>query len=319
MCALSCVSRRLWGILIMINSIFILVQCVALLRESELPATSLESMLATGQIVFVSTRDGNEEIYIMNADGSSQTRLTHNPAADRYPSFSPDGQYIVFVSERAGKNYLYRMRLDGSEQVQLTDHETFVAEPRWSPDGEWIAFISGGLQLYIMRPDGSGITQLTESSAYHGYPTWSADSKKLLFASTQSNEVGIVDNNLYTLNLTDRMITRVTFTTATYDQPAWSPDERYIAFTDRHSRKIYLLDVSSQEITPLLSSDPALDTASTPPEITPSWLPDSEHLVFSWYQEGNAELYVINIFTRELTRLTHNSANDYAPDWGTQP
>src|SRR5215213_8887457 len=67
-----------------------------------------------GKISFDSTRDGNTEIYVMNADGSQPTRLTDNPAIDRDAAFSPDGRRIAFVSERDGNSEVYHMNADGS-------------------------------------------------------------------------------------------------------------------------------------------------------------------------------------------------------------
>src|SRR5919108_5946507 len=70
-----------------------------------------------GKISFDSTRDGNTEIYVMNADGSEQTRLTDELAIDRDAAFSPDGQRIAFVSERDGNSEVYVMNADGSGQT----------------------------------------------------------------------------------------------------------------------------------------------------------------------------------------------------------
>src|SRR2546430_1154582 len=58
-----------------------------------------QAAAAAPQIAFTSERDGNAEIYVMNADGSAQTRLTNNTQSDEYPSWSPDGQRIVFTGD----------------------------------------------------------------------------------------------------------------------------------------------------------------------------------------------------------------------------
>ncbi|MDQ3854540.1 MAG: hypothetical protein M3299_17110, partial [Thermoproteota archaeon] len=93
------------------------------------------------QIVFFSERDGNQEIYIMNAaDGSNQTRLTSVNASDSDPSWSPDGAKIAFESDREGNSNIYVMNTDGSGLTQLTDNLANYSNPRWSPDGTKIAF-----------------------------------------------------------------------------------------------------------------------------------------------------------------------------------
>ena len=73
-----------------------------------------------GKISFSTRRDGNYEIYIMNADGSSQTRVTFNEADDFNPAISPDGARIVFGSRRDGVNQIYTMNVDGSNLTRLT-------------------------------------------------------------------------------------------------------------------------------------------------------------------------------------------------------
>jgi Tol biopolymer transport system component len=68
------------------------------------------------KIVFISTHDGDPEIFLMNADGTGLKKLTDNTAVDAAPSWSPDGRKIVFTSDRGGSFELYRMNSDGSQQ-----------------------------------------------------------------------------------------------------------------------------------------------------------------------------------------------------------
>jgi Tol biopolymer transport system component len=83
------------------------------------------------KIVFVSERDGNKEIYIMNRDSSAQTRLTSNAARDTSPVFSPDGQKIAWVSNRDGDNEIYVMNTDGSGQLKITNNTADDNFPHW--------------------------------------------------------------------------------------------------------------------------------------------------------------------------------------------
>ena len=78
---------------------------------------SLPSWSPDGRkIVFVSERDGNFEVYVMNADGSGQQSLTRHPGHDSAPSWSSDGRKIAFTTKRDGNFEVYVMNADGSEQ-----------------------------------------------------------------------------------------------------------------------------------------------------------------------------------------------------------
>ena len=84
-------------------------------------------------IAFTSDRDGNEEIYTMNADGSNVTRLTDDAGRNKRPTWSPDGRMIAFYSDRSGNFEVYVMAIDGSGVTQLTDHPDFDGFPSWQP------------------------------------------------------------------------------------------------------------------------------------------------------------------------------------------
>ena len=73
-----------------------------------------------GRIAFDSDRDGNDEIYVMNADGTGQTRLTNNVVSDLQSAWSPDGTKIAFQSTRDGNPEIYAMNADGTAPTRLT-------------------------------------------------------------------------------------------------------------------------------------------------------------------------------------------------------
>jgi len=91
------------------------------------------------RIVFTSTKSGNQDIWIMNADGGDQKQLTVDAGANFSPSASMDGRYIVFVSDRAGSPNIWRMDVDGSNPKRLTNG-SLDRWPRCSPDGRWVFY-----------------------------------------------------------------------------------------------------------------------------------------------------------------------------------
>ena len=152
------------------------------------------------RIAFASTGDGDWEIYVMNADGTGQTRLTVNTADDFSPAWSPDGGKIAFVSGRDGNFDIYVMNADGSGQTPLTNNPADEFDPDWSPDGIKIAFFSlrddGDEEIYVMTADGTGQTRLTTSIADENAPRWSPDSNKIAFQTLRDGNYEIYVMNV---------------------------------------------------------------------------------------------------------------------------
>src|SRR5690606_7943540 len=117
------------------------------------------------QIAFVSERDGNQDIYIMDADGSNVVNLTNHPDADFWPVWSPEGNHIVFQSMRDRPKkvaQIYKTDVKGTRSVNLTSTLFHAFDPVWSPDGTHIAFVSTD-GIYTMNNDGTNIVNLTNS------------------------------------------------------------------------------------------------------------------------------------------------------------
>jgi uncharacterized protein YjdB len=118
------------------------------------------------RIAYVTSRDGNAEIYVMNADGTEPTRLTTEPQADGRPVFTPDGQAILFHSYRtAGKQQVWAVNVDGSGLTQLT-RDSVNSSPAVSPDGQIVAYVSlrnKTYDIWLMSRDGSNQRQFTRS------------------------------------------------------------------------------------------------------------------------------------------------------------
>ena len=109
-------------------------------------------------IAFTSTRDGQPEVYVMDADGSNAARLTNSPGLDGDPSFTADGQAVVFHSQRTGHRQIYLQPITSSVAVPLTQEPADNSQPSMSPDGEVIAFVSnrdGNNHIWLMAKDGT--------------------------------------------------------------------------------------------------------------------------------------------------------------------
>lgn len=202
------------------------------------------------RVAFVSDRDGNQEIYVVNIDGSSLRRLTYTSAPDKWPVWSPDGQRIAFDSERDGNREIYVMHADGSGVFRVTNHWAEDGAPAWSPDGKELVFHSdrdGNHEIYVMQANGSNVQRLTYHPGNEWTPSWSPDGSRIAFVGyhdSQSAEIFVMDvNGENQRNLTNHP--------AEDAVPVWSPDGRQIAFESRRDGHLQVYVMNSDGSNPL--------------------------------------------------------------------
>jgi dipeptidyl aminopeptidase/acylaminoacyl peptidase len=149
------------------------------------------------RFAFTSTRDGNQEIYTMNIDGTAQTRLTNNTGNDNSPTWSPDGQKVAFSrAPRFTTDYVvYVMNADGTDQTAVAAG----SDPDWSPDGTKFVLsrgVSGFADVYVMNVDGSGVAQLTGGGfQIDQFPAWSPDGTQIVYQSVPGSTPNIMVMN----------------------------------------------------------------------------------------------------------------------------
>ncbi len=188
------------------------------------------------------TAEENTEIYVMDADGGNQRRLTHYTGLDTCPDWHPDGSQIAFTSTRDGNFNIYVMDTDGSNVKQVTDLK-FAARPRWSPDGKRIAFegYMGGNQrnIYVINANGTAPFRVSKPrpKAHMFLGDWSPDGKQVLYKETVNANLANSFAVIATLNLVgqrkvkhwDRLLVpRMPFQTTTF-----SADGKSILFAGK--------------------------------------------------------------------------------------
>ncbi len=261
--------------------------------------TSTPNTANIEKIVFVSNRDGNDEIYIMNADGTNQKRLTNTSYDEGNPSLSPDGKKVVFPRVINGKGSLFTINSDGSNEISLTDGASQPSlgdfAPNWSPDGTKIVYhsrISGSAQIHKINMDGTGKTKLT-SVGENYLPKWSPDGSKIVFASTRDNS-----SQIYLMNSDGS--NQKWFVTGL--SPSWSPDGTKILYAFNNGIYIANDDGTSPNRITNLSNNAGSDRYQ-------KWLP-SNKIIFCSTRLGNWQIYSMNPDGLNQVKLSNNQANE---------
>ena len=283
-----------------------------------------------GVIAFSSNRDGNMDIYLMNANGSGQRRLTTHTSDDYWPSWSPDSNKIAFASERDGNFDIYSIEAPGIIRDQeideslyklqrITENPATDLEPAWSPNGDYIAFMSdrdGNWEIYILEIDRDGsnpgaVHRLTNHKANDWLPCWSPDGTQIAFMSDRDG-----NEEIYRLDVETAIKSggidgaqRLTNNDATDSYPAWSPEGEMITFVSNRmgSQGLFSITVQNGEINMLFSGDSSVWVSS--------WSPDGKKIAFTSDHDGNREIYLINPDGSNLRRLTENASLDGTPAW----
>ncbi|MBN1665848.1 MAG: PD40 domain-containing protein [Anaerolineales bacterium] len=287
--------------------------------ETPIPQEETEPS-AEGLIAFYSDRDGNPEIYTVQADGSGLARLTDDSAFDDSPAISPDGSRIVFLTARHDPNpsfpdlkyEIYVMNVDGSNPRRLTNTEAAEDHPSWSPDGGKIIFDTdydgdGFSEVYTMNPDGTEITRLTFNAANDQFADWSPDGRQIAFSSDRNGNWDIFLMN------TDGSNQQALTSSPDWELfPAWSPDGKQIAFNglipNSRNTDVYLMDAGGSDVHQL--------TDSLGFDENPAWSPDGTQIAFQTQRDGNFEIYAMNPDGSQQHPLAAHPTDDLWPSWG---
>ncbi|MFC2103205.1 hypothetical protein ACFLSS_02130, partial [Bacteroidota bacterium] len=267
-----------------------------------------------GIIAFTSDRDGNLEIYLMNADGTSQINVTNSNAEDIAGRWSRDGNRLAFISTRDSGFEIYIMDViditNGifSEPQRITFHENMETSITWSPNGTKIAFntqVGGVPGIYIYDLVNGGDFQHLETSPVDGFqPSWSPIENKIAFGSP---------TGLYTINTDGSEL--FLLTTEFVNVPVWSPDGSRIAYVaGSPDEDIYIINADGTGNV-CITTNPYHD-------FVPSWSPDGTMFVYEDERQGNDEIYTMDVDGSNVTRLTNIGTNTgplWRPDPGTTP
>ena len=269
------------------------------------------SMHAQEKVVFESQRDGNNEIYLMDANGANQFRLTTNSFYDAEPAFSAGGEKIAFTSTSSGNAEIYVMNTDGSMVQNVTNNPAADGHPAFSPDGNKIVFMSargGHLGIWVMNADGSNPVELLDGIGGNE-PEFSPDGTKVAFSGTGGSGG---DSEIWTMNADGTGRNNLTQDIDSEDtEPSFSPDGTKIIFTKNPksgSSEILIMNVDgSNQVN--LTNHPSSDTGA-------EFNGDGTRIFFTTFRDGQQEIYQMNADGSNQVNVTNKLSNDSNPSWG---
>lgn len=271
-----------------------------------------------GKLIFMSTRDGNFEVYSMDAKGDSLKNLSCNKANDYAFNCSNDGQ-MAFYSKRDGNDEIYIMSADGKKQTNISNHPSGDRVPYISPDGQKIVFSSNrdekNGELYVMDSDGKNIKRLTANEYFEDAGCWSPDGKKIYFSRelrdlNDSSENAVRNMEIFVMDADGTNETRLTNKPGGDGGPQISPDGKRIAFygrTEDGNYEIFLMEADGKNIINL-TEDPMED-------YSPAWSPDGKWIAYTKGNSKNYDVWLIEVETRIKWRLTNQPKRDESPFW----
>ena len=254
------------------------------------------------KIAYVSTGDA---IYIMNTDGSNQTRVTTDKHLRSLPCWSSDNKRLTFLSERDSQIRLVIIDTDGSDEtvinlniipeVSQKNFDTLQIMPGcWSSKSDKILVVV--MLPYPTKSEGKiyevtlkdSVAKLVISNG--NTPAWSPNGDRLVFHREEVAQIAKAgDGKILTKNLAAGYCT------------SWSPDgEKLVCFEDEEDGSIFTINTDGTERTKIGLAP--LDEGEQP--LLPTWSPDGKKILFSTVNKDNeCVTYTVNIDGSEQTRL----------------
>jgi dipeptidyl aminopeptidase/acylaminoacyl peptidase len=252
---------------------------------------------------------GNSEIYVVGTDGSNLRRMTHTPASDNTPRWSPDGSHILFLSGRTNGTQAWSIPLNGGEPSQITNFSPGVAEPTWTPDGRGIIFASD----VFPECGASDSCNKAIRDAMENGPLQAHMADALLYRHWTSWKDGRRSTLLY-VDMAKKSLRELT--PGDYDAPSFSlagtgyavsPDGRELCFVS--NRDAHEAETTNRDlwIVPLAGGPPRNITASNKgSDSNPVYSPDGKYIAYLTQSTPNyeADIFRIALFDRKTQRTT---------------
>ena len=284
---------------------------MAVVLSGGFPHVAAQGRGVPGSVAFFTARDGNNEIYVMDWDGSRPLRITNHTASDVDPDISTNGRDIIFTSNRTGNNDIYIVGSRGGTPVNLTNNSANDGWARWAPDGDHIVFHSnrdGNFELYVMNSDGGDQMRLTNYPGVDQFPEWSPNGQEIAFRR---------DIDIHVLDVASGQTRRLTDAPPLNQMPSWSPNGKQLAFMSLRDGyiSVFVMNADGSDQTNLTPKNPG-DVDSDWISRAPSWSTNGRHIYFMSSRPSTGldmEIFIMNSDGTGATPITNRIGMDGSP------
>lgn len=252
---------------------------LTLVTDEDTTGSAFPSLSPDGtRVAFVSSRDGNAEIYVKDLTANTVVRITDAPGMDNQPFFSPDGSHIAFISDRAGSIDIWVTDVDGENEKALTTREGDEILGSWSPDGKSLLVVTqtpSAQNIWRLDVASGELTQLTEREGIDAAPSYSPDGTRIAFYSNRGG------NTLDIFTMAPDGSDVVQLTNGPEDNlfPVYSPDGAWIVYSAARGQTLTPVAIPATGGAPVLLN-PDIEGLAT------SWKAAPEPLADTGFTQG---------------------------------
>jgi TolB protein len=262
--------------------------------------------VALTTIAFYSDRDGGaKEIFLMDADGANQRRITGHKSISMSPAWR-GADALAYVSFFDGPPGIYLVDLASGRKSPLINEGSLNISPSYSADGRRIAFarsLSGNTEIFSADAGGGNLRRLTHSAGIDTNPAWSPSGREIAFTSSRAG-----NPHIYVMDAEGANVRRITFSGEYNDGAAWRADGTQIAYA---SRRRNAFDIA---VTDLVTLESRTVTSGGGSKESPTFSPDGRRIAFAWRTGGSQQIFVMGSDGTEPRKLTSQGDN-FGPDW----
>lgn len=312
-------------LLIVVTAILLVVAVVAALIYWQLNQDTTELSTVTGDLAFMTDREGHWDIVIRDPDGNVTNLTAGEDSHEYFFNFTFSGDVVNFYSTRNGGSNPAIVNADGSDfkvmnyltaMAQVVQSGNTDMDPAWSPDGErvvWTTVRGLGVKLYLADAAFEDERELSGSGTTNNMMAWSPDGSRVVFTSDREDR----ENDVFMVDIESGDVTQLT--DEGYDvQPVWSLDGEQILFISEREVELstgefefYIMNADGSDLRPF-----------GPDEVftgDPTYSPDGEQVAYMSNESGYWHIYVMDADGEGVRQITEGESNNLFPAWRPIP